>query len=70
MIIKSSYIYEVSGAWHINFSFIVFNNDNSDLINLLNSEARSLRIPGISFLLADLAQNNNNSNDGDYLLSD
>lgn len=61
IIIKSSYIYKVSSAWHINFSFIVFNNDNNDVMVLLHLETKSLRAPGVSLLFIDLVKNNNNN---------
>lgn len=58
IIIKSS---KVSSAWHINFSFIVFNNDNNDVMVLLHLKTKSLRAPGVSFLFIDLVKKNNNN---------
>lgn len=69
MRIKSSYICKVSSVWHIPFSFTVLNNDNDDHRNLLHSDAKSLRVSKISFLLVALVKNNNNNNNDYYLVN-
>lgn len=61
IIINSGYIYKVSSVWHVNFS-LVFNNDNKDVMILLHSETKSLRVAETSFLFIDLVKKNNNNN--------
>jgi hypothetical protein len=56
--------------YHLLSPFPLPHTDIDAIINLLNSEAMSLRAPGISFLLADLEKNNLNHNNDYCLLSD